>query len=147
MEIWYRDGIKYTIEDLAQILQKYDKVIIGSDSKYYRKYVKYATVVCVHTIESGVTYWYSKSKRYNVKGDIQTRIWTEVNLSMDIALSLQEYMPLGSIEVHCDINSNPKYASNRFNVGASGYVIGCGFNYKCKPDAWAASDVADWYTK
>ena len=51
------------------------------------------------------------------------------------------------IEVHCDINSKPQFASNRFNAGANGYVTGCGFNYRCKPDAWAATGVADWHTR
>ena len=146
METWYRNGIEYPFIELVKLLQGYDFIAIGSDSKYYRQYVKYATVICVD-MKPGITFWYSKFREYNARNDIHTRIWAEVNLSMDVALAVQVAHPKKTIEVHCDINSNPKFGSYQFNAAASGYVIGCGFDYKCKPNAWAASDVADWYTK
>jgi predicted RNase H-related nuclease YkuK (DUF458 family) len=146
METWHRNGIEYSFDELIKLLHEYEWIAIGSDSKHYRHYVKYATVICVD-MKPGITFWYSKSKKYNARNDIQTRIWTEVNSSMDTALAVQNIYPQKTIEVHCDINSNPRFASYRFNAGALGYVIGCGFEYRCKPNAWAASDVADWYTK
>tara|TARA_B100001250_G_C19637692_1_gene716754 strand:- start:156 stop:599 length:444 start_codon:yes stop_codon:yes gene_type:complete len=144
--VWKRDGVEYTSLEILDILSGHDEVYIGSDSKYFRQFVKYATVICVN-LNPGITYWYCSSSERNVAGDIRTRITTEVNKSMDVALWISEHMKDIKISVHCDINSDPRFASNRFHVGARGYITGCGFEYVSKPDSWAASGCADWHTK
>lgn len=144
--LWKLNDRLYTSDELLEILKAHETVIVGSDSKYFSQFVKYASVICVFS-NPGITYWYQVDKEKNKPGDIRTRIWTEVQKSVDIALWLQDCLPTTTITVHCDINSDPRFASNRFQAEAMGYVTGCGFKYVGKPDSWAASGAADWHTK
>ena len=89
MDYWCKNGITYNFEQLIELLEPYNTVYIGSDSKYYNSYVRYATVICVD-LNPGITYWYLVRRDRNVPGDIRSRIWAEVNKSMDVAIALSE---------------------------------------------------------
>lgn len=143
----WNDGERtYTDQELVHELKKHQTFFVGSDSQFKRHHVCYVTAICF-PMNPGVGYFYKRQKLQRVSGDIKTRIWTEVQKSIDCALWLQSIFPDNEIEVHCDINSNPKYKSNQFDDMARGYVTGCGFKYRCKPEAFAASGAADNHTR
>ena len=58
-----------------------------------------------------------------------------------------EYIELLTIpiEIHLDINKNKKYGSNVALKAATGYIQSMGYKCYLKPDATAASTVADKY--
>jgi uncharacterized protein len=47
------------------------------------------------------------------------------------------------LEVHADINTDPYFQSNIALREAMGYIMGMGFVFKGKPDAFASSNCAD----
>jgi hypothetical protein len=47
------------------------------------------------------------------------------------------------MEVHADINTDPNFKSNVALREAMGYILGMGFVFKAKPDAFASSTCAD----
>ena len=47
------------------------------------------------------------------------------------------------LEVHADINTDPKFQSNVALKDAMGYILGMGFVFKAKPHAFASSSCAD----
>jgi predicted RNase H-related nuclease YkuK (DUF458 family) len=47
------------------------------------------------------------------------------------------------MEVHADINTNPNFQSNVALRDAMGYILGMGFTFKAKPNAFASSCCAD----
>ena len=47
------------------------------------------------------------------------------------------------MEVHADINTNPQFKSNDALREAMGYILGMGFAFKAKPEAFASSSCAD----
>ena len=47
------------------------------------------------------------------------------------------------LEVHADINTDPHFKSNVALKEAMGYILGMGFVFKAKPDAFASSSCAD----
>ena len=47
------------------------------------------------------------------------------------------------MEVHADINTNPAFKSNDALKEAMGYILGMGFAFKAKPEAFASSCCAD----
>ena len=143
---WKRGSEEFNLNDLVDLLKNCKSITIGSDSKYFRHYTRYSTVICA-IIDSGTTYWHRDTREYNMAGDIYTRIWAEVDRSMEIAFQVRDILPDIDIVVHCDINSDPRFGSHRFYDNAKGYVTGCGFEYVAKPYSWAASGVADWHTK
>jgi predicted RNase H-related nuclease YkuK (DUF458 family) len=48
-----------------------------------------------------------------------------------------------ALEVHADINSDPSFKSNVALKEAMGYILGMGYTFKAKPDAFASSYCAD----
>jgi predicted RNase H-related nuclease YkuK (DUF458 family) len=47
------------------------------------------------------------------------------------------------MEVHADINTNPQFKSNVALSEATGYILGMGFAFKTKPEAFASSSCAN----
>ena len=47
------------------------------------------------------------------------------------------------MEVHADINTNPHFKSNEALREAMGYILGMGFAFKAKPEAFASSSCAN----
>jgi len=145
-KIWHHGDLRIEKPTIVEGLMNRDRVFVGCDSKYYRDFVVYAYAICFYG-PHGINYFWAKEKHKGASRDLFSRIWGEVERAVETGNWLKENLPHLNIEVHADINSNPKFASNLYNKAAGGYITGCGFLYRCKPDAWAATSVADWYTR
>jgi predicted RNase H-related nuclease YkuK (DUF458 family) len=69
----------------------------------------------------------------------------EVAKSIEVAYELCDlFIKYGiEMEVHADINTNPGFKSNDALKEAMGYILGMGFAFKAKPEAFASSSCAD----
>ena len=69
----------------------------------------------------------------------------EVAKSIEVAYALCDiFIEYGvDLEVHADINTNPQFKSNDALKEAMGYILGMGFAFKAKPEAFASSCCAD----
>ena len=76
---------------------------------------------------------------------IKERMLLEVSKSIEIAYELCDLFIEYDIEmeVHADINTNAQFKSNDALKDAMGYIMGMGFAFKAKPDAFASSCCAD----
>jgi predicted RNase H-related nuclease YkuK (DUF458 family) len=76
---------------------------------------------------------------------IKERMLLEVSKSIEIAYELCDLFIEYDIEmeVHADINTNVQFKSNDALKDAMGYIMGMGFAFKAKPDAFASSCCAD----
>jgi hypothetical protein len=81
------------------------------------------------------------TQRYHLK----ERMLMEVAKSIEIAYELCDLFIDYNIEmeVHADINTNPQFKSNDALKEAMGYILGMGFAFKAKPEAFASSCCAD----
>ena len=79
------------------------------------------------------------------KMSIKERMLREVAMSIDTAYALCRIFTLYNVdmEVHADINTNPGFKSNDALKEAMGYIMGMGFAFKAKPEAFASSSCAD----
>lgn len=134
------------------------KVSIGTDSqKASRGSYKFATVILIRTIENlggGVTVgrggmiisstYYNEFKAKN-KELVNERMVFEVSKSVEVAYEIAPLLDLYDVplEIHADINPDPIHESNKALQQAIGYILGMGYSFKVKPDAYAASNVAD----
>ncbi|HRH59155.1 MAG TPA: ribonuclease H-like YkuK family protein [Chitinophagaceae bacterium] len=151
---WRRlDGrrIKQPIEDeVRQMLMKekamgYDlKVCIGTDSQRKRKEIEFATVIVFIRKGKG-GFMYINNEMVKRKMVIKERMLEEVARSIDIAFRLCDLFIAFDIdlEVHADINTNPNFRSNDALKEAMGYIMGMGFVFKAKPNAFASSSCAN----
>ena len=76
---------------------------------------------------------------------LRERMIAEVGKSVQVAYSICDLLDKYDIglEVHADINTDPHFESNVALKDAMGYILGMGFVFKAKPDAFASSSCAD----
>lgn len=120
------------------------KLCIGTDSQVKNGTVYYATVVVVLRVKKGGFMFVQKSTgRSNIA--LKHRMIEEVGKSVAVAYELSPILKKWKVpmEVHVDINSNPKFLSHTAMREAMGYIKGMGFEFKAKPDAFASSSCAD----
>jgi len=123
-------------------------VYIGADSKVYRKNnqerVAYVTVIILHYGSSNGAKIFKSHKTEKYHGGIRERLMSEVAAAIDAGLHISDVIDDRSFEIHLDINRDVRYKSSEIIKEATGYVLGTlGFEPKLKPDAFAASSVAD----
>lgn len=120
------------------------KVCIGTDSQVNGKITEYATVI-VFVREKKGGFMYISNYKEEVQRSLKERMITEVAKSVEVAYSLCDLLDKYKIEleVHADINTDPSFQSNTALKEAMGYILGMGFVFKAKPNAFASSSCAD----
>ena len=120
------------------------KVCIGTDSQVKNKITDFATVIVfIRKGKGGFMYIHNDSTHR--KMSIKERMLLEVSRSIDVAYDLCRIFTLYNVdmEIHADINTNPNFKSNDALKEAMGYIMGMGFAFKAKPDAFASSNCAN----
>lgn len=120
------------------------KVCIGTDSQVKGNETEFATVI-VFLREHNGGFMYIHNDRTKVKYHIKERMLLEVAKSIEVAYMLCDLFIEYKVEmeVHADINTNPAFKSNDALKEAMGYILGMGFAFKAKPEAFASSCCAD----
>ncbi|WP_179416040.1 ribonuclease H-like YkuK family protein [Mucilaginibacter sp. E4BP6] len=120
------------------------KVCIGTDSQVKGAVTDFATVI-VFIREARGAFMFIHQERTSQKMSIKERMLCEVQKSIDIAYKLCDLLDVYDVdlEVHADINTNPMFKSNQALHEAMGYILGMGFVFKAKPEAFASSYCAN----
>jgi len=141
------DILDYIAEDVTRCY----KLIVGTDSHPHlrEQWTCFVSAVVIHRLGKGARYYYNKNNIKKVK-NMRQRIFYEASLSLELADKLctclkecgQDDM---NVEIHVDIGTHGE--TKELVKEITGMIVGSGFNAKIKPDACAASKVADKYTK
>jgi len=123
-------------------------VYIGCDSIRFRKnkqwYAKYSTVIIVHMDSKKGCRLFHDSVDMPDYGNLKQRLLTEVQFAVQAASEVIEVLGNRHMEVHLDINPDPKHKSNVAVKEALGWVKGSlGMDAKIKPASFAATHAAD----
>ena len=120
------------------------KVCIGTDSQVRSAETEYATVI-VFLREGHGGFMFIHNEKTKLRLSIKERMLMEVAKSIEIAYELCNLFTKYNIdmEVHADINTNPNFKSNDALKEAMGYILGMGFAFKAKPEAFASSSCAN----
>ena len=120
------------------------KVCIGSDSQVRGKVTEFASVIVFLREKKGGFMFISNSKTTQ-KMSLRERMISEVAKSVEVAYALCDLLDKYDValEVHADINTDPHFQSNTALKEAMGYILGMGFVFKAKPDAFASTSCAD----
>jgi uncharacterized protein len=120
------------------------KVCIGTDSQVRGSEIEFATVIVLLRKGRG-GFMFINNEKTTQKMSLKERLLTEVSRSIEIAYSLCPLFDKYSteLEVHADINTNPRFGSHTALSEAMGYILSMGFTFKAKPDAHAASCCAN----
>ncbi|MGM0445061.1 MAG: ribonuclease H-like YkuK family protein [Bacillota bacterium] len=126
------------------------KLIIGTDSHPGLTESVFVTAIVIYRVGHGGRYFYHK-KKVEMRSGFKKRIFHEVSRSLTVASKLTELLSndnessLLDIEIHIDVGQNG--SSSEIIKEVVGMVIGSGYDALIKPDSYAASNVADRYTK
>lgn len=143
------------IEEIVNLLLTLDdntRVYLGCDSVRFNRnnrwYARYATVAIIHMNgKHGCRIFNNISVEpdYDLKKNRpKVRMMNEVIKVCQLYSQLAPFIDEFDIEIHLDINTDPKHGSNCAASEAAGYVLGMtGIEPKLKPDSWAASFGAD----
>lgn len=120
------------------------KVCIGTDSQVKGSDTEFATVI-VFLREGHGGFMFIHNEKTKQVYSIKERMLVEVAKSIEIAYELCDLFTLYDIdmEVHADINTNSHFKSNEALHEAMGYILGMGFAFKAKPEAFASSNCAN----
>lgn len=138
--------------DLLLTLSPNTKVYLGCDSVRFsrnnRWYARYATVAIIHMNgKNGCRIFNNVSVEpdYDLKKNRpKMRMMNEVSKVCELYNQLAPYIDEFDVEIHLDINTDPKHGSNCAASEAAGFVLGMtGVEPKLKPESWAASFGAD----
>jgi predicted RNase H-related nuclease YkuK (DUF458 family) len=139
------------IEDAKQAIRESSRqssVYIGCDSIRYKKnkqwYAKYSTVIIVHMDSKHGCRLFHESFDLPDFGNLKQRLLNEVNYAVAAASEIIDVLGDRYMEIHLDINPNPKYKSSVAVKEALGWVKGSlGLDAVIKPHSFAATHAAD----
>lgn len=128
------------------------RIIVGCDSQVIDNKISFVTTVIVLTIGHGGVFFYNKDNivchpKYLL---LQNRLFEQTYRAVEIAKSVDRLLQGTSYkveEIHCDLNPNKKYKSNRAVNMCVGYISSNNYKAIIKPDAYAASSIADSLTR
>lgn len=120
------------------------KVCIGTDSQVKGQETEFATVI-VFLREGRGGFMFIHNEKTRQQFTIKERMLMEVAKSIETAYALCNLFTTYDLdmEVHADINTNPNFKSNDALKEAMGYILGMGFAFKAKPEAFASSCCAN----
>ena len=156
MKNWFTGtGERYSFEEVLEIIENHNNnngsVSVGTDSFIKQEDCVFSTAICLYGADEQVGGRYFvkrlvfKRKEYDT---LLQRILAEVQKSVELGVKLLEFNPVLDIEIHLDISDSSKgQGTSRFADMLIGYAKGAGFNYKVKPDSFAATSVADKHSK
>ena len=140
--------LKEVVARINEYVKDYEYAIeVGTDSQTNDK-TKFVTAIVVRRVGRGGIFFYHGNTQPKIH-TLRERIHAETQLSVDLAnLVIDLFLDSGEmheIEIHCDVGEYGKTRSLIREV--TGYVTAMGFDCKVKPDSYAASSIADKFSK
>jgi predicted RNase H-related nuclease YkuK (DUF458 family) len=127
------------IDDIVQWTdtQVGEVVHVGTDSLQTGRFTQFVTVVVILNPPHGGRVAYVREvvdRITSLRERLNKEVWMSVELSLQFARR-----PV----VHIDANPKERFMSSKYIQELVGMVVGQGFEYLAKPDAWAATHAAD----
>lgn len=124
------------------------EIIVGTDSQTYHDVAEYVSAIVIHRLGKGGRYFWQRRRERNPK-TIRERIWRETWLSYELARKLMEALQARNVlgfhlEIHVDVGRSGR--TRELVEEVVGMIRGSGFAVRTKPEAYAASVVADKHT-
>lgn len=123
-------------------------VYIGCDSLILANgKVDYSTVIVLHMNSKNGCRVFHNSVKQRDYGNMRARLMTEVQYALAAFHEIEEALGERKLEIHLDINPDPRYASNCVTAEAIGWVRSLGLVAKVKPESFAATSAADHFVR
>jgi hypothetical protein len=123
------------------------RITVGTDSQNF-DITKVVLVVAVWRIGRGGIFFYDIRRTKKIS-NIEQKILFETGISLEMARKLSDDLTDAGMNCDIDIHVDAGYEgpSSKMIPEIVGWVKSCGFDCKIKPDSYAASSIADKYSK
>jgi predicted RNase H-related nuclease YkuK (DUF458 family) len=135
--------------ELADFLAEYGQEgripFIGTDSKTIGKKTRFTTVFVLYKQGKGgvyIDYTVKEDKPHNLYQKLLKETWYSITAALAI-MEIDPSIQADFLEIHIDVNDNPKHKSGKYRGELMGMVLGQGFRCESKPKSWAATTLAD----
>lgn len=156
---------RISINEVIKIISDYIKsdptasyeLTIGTDSQSFKDISKIVEVIALCRKGNGGIFFYNTDRVQKFKY-LRDKIYEETSRSIELADYLfkeceDSFKDNGvdfneidiNFEIHCDVGHKGK--TNELIQEITGWVIACGYTPVTKPDSYAASAVADKFSK
>lgn len=146
-EVSYEKMIDIIKNFIAKSPQSTYNISVGTDSQNF-DYTKTVIVVAIHRVGNGGIFFYD-IKRVKKITNISQKLLYETSTSLNIATELSETLQIEEmdfgISIHVDAGKNGQ--SSKLIPEIVGWIRACGFDCETKPNSYAASSIADKYSK
>jgi len=146
-EVTYERMIEIIKNFIAKSPHSTYNISVGTDSQNF-DYTKTVMVVAIHRVGSGGIFFYD-IKRVKKITNISQKLFFETSSSLDIATKLSETLQREEIDfgisIHVDAGKNGQ--TSKLIPEILGWIKACGFDCETKPNSYAASSIADKYSK
>lgn len=144
----FQEAVDAILTMMAEAPDEVYEVIVGTDSQVYFKTAEYVTAIVVHRVGKGGRYFWRRMEEAQPRS-LRDRIYREAWLSYETAQALiEEFKGRGvsefHLEIHVDVGRGGR--TRELVEEVVGMILGSGLPVRTKPDAYAASVVADKYT-
>lgn len=128
------------------------QIIVGTDSQNHANTTVVNVIAMVCEGHGGI-FFYEKTTIPKVK-DVKIKLQIETNESLNVALKLVDLVEKDEelylncpISIHVDAGNSVKGKTKELIPGLVGWINSCGFSASVKPDSFAASSIADKFSK
>jgi len=148
-------SINEMIEKIISFVNEYPeyeyKLSIGTDSMTYKD-THFVLAIVLHRVGNGGIYFYKKFDHAGIR-DLRTKLYAETQLSIetaDLLVSIlldkdEKLLDKLNLSIHLDIGTSGP--TKDLIKELEGWVMAIGYEYEIKPNSYAASFVADRYSK
>ena len=138
------------------------EITIGTDSQNFDK-TKIVAVVVVRRVGNGGIFFYQVTHHRKINS-IREKLYIETNISLKLAdelltviqemgamkdelLNDQMYINGNKVNLGIHVDAGYNGPTKQLITEITGWVKACGFNVEIKPNSYAASCIADKYSK
>jgi predicted RNase H-related nuclease YkuK (DUF458 family) len=107
----------------------------------------YSTVVVLHMDSKHGCKIFHNQITVPDYGQMRPRLLMEVQYALEAFYAIEDIVGNRRLEVHLDVNPDPRHASNVVTSEALGWVRGLGIQARIKPDSFAATTAADHFVR
>lgn len=136
------DILEFVLDDVES---KY-AIVVGTDSEQFNDAADFVSVITIHRVGKFGRYFWTKRKGVKVF-DRHDRILKEAYFSLELAQQVVDVLRKNlneafyEFEIHLDIGQNGP--TKKMIQEIVGMITGNGFTARIKPEAYAATKVAD----
>ncbi|MBZ2174551.1 ribonuclease H-like YkuK family protein [Schnuerera sp. xch1] len=146
-EISYKKMIDIIKDFINKAPHSTYNISVGTDSQNFDG-TKTVVVVAVHRIGNGGIFFYDIKTVKRIT-NISQKLFYETSNSLNLAIKLSETLERESIDfgISIHVDAGKKGKTSKLIPEIVGWIKACGFTCETKPNSYAASSIADKYSK